>query len=179
MTRLAVRREGDPPVVTPARIGLVTVVTVQFLPLHWRNVTSEMPLVIESKHIGVALLLANELKLRMTTPKRIELLRIAPSGSRQLQNDLLRGMRMSMEILPLKLHAFLRGSFHDGAAIVTGSTLGARDQSQRLQAPVFLMTCRAGAVLHHIRLVQRVLRMTRLASAIDRLEGDAVLKAVP
>jgi len=40
------------------------------------------------------------------------------------------------------------------------------------------MTRRAGVVLHHIRLVQRVPRMTRLAFAIDCFEGDAVLKAV-
>ena len=130
MTGLAVRHEGDPLVVTPARIGLVTVIAVESLPIHWGNVTGEMPLVIESEHVGVALLFANELKFRMTTPKRIELLRVAPSWSRQLKNDLLRKMRMSMKILPLKLHAFLCRSFHDGAAIVTGSTLRARDQSQ-------------------------------------------------
>src|SRR5260370_39626301 len=102
MTRLAVRREGDPLVVTPARIGFVTVVAVEFLPIHWRNVTSEMPLVIESKHIGVALLLANGLKLRRTTPKRIDLSRIAPRRSLKRQTNLLRTKRMHMENLRLR-----------------------------------------------------------------------------
>ena len=40
------------------------------------------------------------------------------------------------------------------------------------------MTRRAGAVLHHVELVQRVPRMARLAFMIDRLESDAVLKSV-
>jgi hypothetical protein len=42
---------------------------------------------------------------------------------------------------------------------------------------MFLMTSGAGFVLHQVRFMKRVLLMTRLAFAIDRIERNAVVKA--
>jgi hypothetical protein len=43
---------------------------------------------------------------------------------------------------------------------------------------MFLMTCRAGAVLDDVRFVKAVFLMTSLAFAIDRFYGDAVTKTI-
>jgi hypothetical protein len=43
---------------------------------------------------------------------------------------------------------------------------------------MLLMTCRAGAVLNDVRLVQRVLHVTRLTFLIDGRKGDAFAKSI-
>ena len=43
---------------------------------------------------------------------------------------------------------------------------------------MFLMTGRTGTVLHDVRLVQSVMRVTSLALLIDCLESDAIMKPI-
>src|SRR2546428_22935 len=104
--------------------------------------------------------------------------RRAPRWSGQLQNNLLDRMRMSMKCRPLKLHSFLRRSFHGRAVAVARRTLRACDELHWSGALMLLMTRRAGAVLDDIGLVQRVPHVTRLTFLIDRLEGDAPLEPI-
>ena len=43
---------------------------------------------------------------------------------------------------------------------------------------MFLVTGRAGTILDHVRFMQRVLLMTRLALAIDLIETDSMLESI-
>lgn len=129
MTGLTVGFETDALIIAALRIGFVAIVAIELSAIHWRNVRREMTLVIEPKHGRVARFVAYELKFRVPIPKGIERLGVAPTRPRQFKGDLLRRMKMSMVICPLKLHPFLRGSLHACAVVVTRGALRASDQS--------------------------------------------------
>src|SRR5207244_13004120 len=88
-------------------------------------------------------------------------------------------MRMQMKRLGWKLHSFPRRRFHDFAVTVAGKTVGTRHQLQRARTAMFLMTSRAGAVLHHVGFVECVCpallrQVAGLTFSIDWLERDSV-----
>ena len=98
-----------------------------------------MALMIETKNIGIARADTFELKFGVIFPERRERVGETLRRSRQLQNDLLRGMRMSMERIARNGHSFLRRRRHYCGIIMAGHALRARDQAQIIQATMFLM----------------------------------------
>src|SRR6266581_4018401 len=107
MARLAVRRKADALVIPPVRLGFVTVIAVEFLPVHQWNVRRKMSLMIKAQHVRVTNLLTIELEFRMPIPKGRKCLRVTASRPRQLEDHLLRRSGMSVERLRGKLHSFL------------------------------------------------------------------------
>ena len=89
MTRLAIGSETDPLIKAAVRLELVAIIAIELLSIHRRNVGSEMALMIETQHIGIARADAFQLKFGMRFPKRIECRRKTLRRSRQLENDLL------------------------------------------------------------------------------------------
>src|SRR5438045_8821232 len=117
MTRLAIRRKIDPLIKAAVGIGLVAVIAIELLAAHLRNIAREMALMIETEYIGIARLLAQELKFRMLAVERVEHLGVAALRSRHFPNHLLRRMRAKMKHGRRKLHPFLLGRFHHVAIV--------------------------------------------------------------
>jgi len=178
VTRLAVSGKSDPLIKAAVRLELVAIIAIEFLSIDRRDVTSEVALVIEAKHIGIARADALQLKFGMRFPKRRECRCKTLRRPRQFENDLLGGMRMSMESVARNAHSSLCRRSHHRGIIVASRALRARDQSEVIQASMFLMTRRAGAVLNDVRFVKAVLLVTALTFAIDRFDGDAVAKTI-
>jgi len=178
MTRLAIGSETDPLIKAAVRLELVAIIAIELLSIQRRNVGSEMTLMIETQHVGIARADACQLKFGMRFPKRSECRRKTLRRSRQLENDLLRGMWMSVECIARKVHSFFGRRSHHGEVVVAGRALRGRDQSKITEPAMFLMTRRAGAVLNDVRLVKAVFLMASLAFAIDRFDGDAVTKTI-
>src|SRR4051794_25048456 len=177
MARQTVRVETDPLIKATVRERFVAERTVEFLAVHRRNIGSEMALVIEPQHIRVLRVDAMKLKLRMLTGERIECLRKPLRRPRQIENVLLRWLRMSILRGDMQIHALLRSGGHHLRLIMAGRALRARDHTKRRDAAMFLVTHRTGTILDHIRFMKRVLFMTRLTFAIDCRERDALVKA--
>src|SRR3954469_655721 len=97
VTRLTVRRETDSLIEPPARLRFVAVIAVELLPIHRRNVVSEMSLVIEAQDIGIARLVTDQLKLRMRVDEGRKDPCVTTRRPRHLENDLLRRMRSQMK----------------------------------------------------------------------------------
>jgi len=178
MTRLAIGSETDPLIKAAVRLELVAIIAIELLSIHRRNVGSEMALMIETQHVGIARADAFQLKFGMRFPKRSECRRKTLRRSRQLENDLLRGMWMSVECIARTVHSFFGRRSHHGEVVVAGRALRGRDQSKITEPAMFLMTRRAGAVLNDVRFVKAVFLMASLAFAIDRFDGDAVTKTI-
>src|SRR5436190_12890397 len=162
MTRLAIGTETDALIKAAVRLELVAIIAIELLSIHRRNVGSEMALMIEMQHIGIARADAFQFKFGMRFPKRTECRRKTLRRSRQLENDLLRGMWMSVECIARKVHSFFGRRSHHGEVVVAGRALRGRDQSEIIQASMFLVTGRAGAVLNDVRFVKGVFLMASL-----------------
>src|SRR2546421_6343443 len=119
MACLAIRAETDSLIETPLGISLMTVVAVKFLSFHRRNVRREMALMIETDDVGIARLLAHELKFWMVSREGGKNLRVSPARPRHFEDDLVDRMRSQMKHVRRKLCAFLRRCFHDGVAAMT------------------------------------------------------------
>src|SRR2546423_5312617 len=87
VTRLAVRGETDPLIEPAAGLRFVAVIAAELLPVHRRNVVPEMPLVIEAQDIGIARLVADQLKLRMRVDKGRKYRGVTALRPRHLEND--------------------------------------------------------------------------------------------
>ena len=99
---LAMGLEIDPLIKSALRIGLVTVIAIELLAVHRRNVIGEMPAVVEPQSVWVPRFLPDKLELRVSAlvgclVKRGEGLRVSELGTRQVENDLLRRMRSEMK----------------------------------------------------------------------------------
>src|SRR6266576_1311044 len=148
VTGLAVGSKGDPLIITAFGIWFVAVIAIEFFSVHPGNVGREMALMIEAQDVAmflpivikIARFFALLLKFRMHIPKRGKRLCVTPGRSGQYQNDLCDRVRMSMDVLPLKLPSFLRGRFHNRGAVVAGSAVRARHRSHRSRSLVLLMT---------------------------------------
>src|SRR5947208_13617773 len=92
MTRLAIGSETDPLIKAAVRLELVAIIAIELLSIQRRNVGSEMTLMIETQHVGIARADACQLKFGMRFPKRSECRRKTLRRSRQLETDLLVGM---------------------------------------------------------------------------------------
>src|SRR2546423_14828531 len=90
MTRLAIRGEADPLIEPAARLRLVTIIAIELLPVHRRDVVPEMPLMIETQDVGIARFFADQLKLRMPVDEGGEHVGITARRPRHLENELLR-----------------------------------------------------------------------------------------
>ena len=188
MAGLAVRLEVDPLIETALGIGLMTVVAVELPALfHGWNVRRIMALMIEAEHIGIARLLAHELKLRMIAGEGRKDLGITARRPRHFKDDLLGRMRPQMKRRGRKFFSLLRGRFHDAAVVVTGSAMQIRHRFHPSRPEVFHMADGTGTVLDDVWLVQikflrdahgRMLFVARLAFAIDRSEIEAAMKPV-
>src|SRR5438552_16171357 len=145
MTRLAIGTETDALIKAAVRLELVAMIAIELLSIHRRNVGSEMALVIEAQHIGIARADAFQLKVGMRFPRRSECRGKALRRPRQLENDLLRGMWMSVECIARKVHSFFGRRSHHGGVVVAGCALRARDQSRFIKPRMFLWKGRAAA----------------------------------
>ena len=122
MTRLAIGTETDALIKAVVRLELVAIIAIELLSIHRRNVGSEMVLMIETQHIGIARADAFQLKFGMRFPKRSECRGKTLRRPRQLENDLLRGMWMSVECIARKVHSFFgRRSHHGGIVVASGA----------------------------------------------------------
>src|SRR4029077_10914716 len=108
MTRLAVGSETNPLIKAAVRLELMAIIAIELLSIHRRNVGSEMALMIETQHVGIARADAFQLKFGMRFPKRSECRCKTLRRSRQLENDLLRGMGMSVECIAGEGDSFFR-----------------------------------------------------------------------
>src|SRR5947207_8791643 len=72
MTRLAIGSETDPLIKAAVRLELVAIIAIELLSIQRRNVGSEMALMIETQHVGIARADAFQLKFGMRFPKRSE-----------------------------------------------------------------------------------------------------------
>jgi hypothetical protein len=178
MTGLTVSGKTDPLIKMTVGLELVAIIAVEPLPVHRRNVGSEMALVIETKHIGIARVRPFQLEFGMRFPKRREGRGKTLRRPRQFKDDLLRRMRMPMERISRDVRSFLGRRRHNCGIVVTTRALRTRYQSQIIQAAMFLVTGRAGTILKDGRFVKTVLLMTRLALAVDRFDRDAVAKTI-
>src|SRR5436189_6420911 len=120
MTRLAIGTETDALIKAAVRLELVAIIAIELLSIHRRNVGSEMALMIETQHVGIARADACQLKFGMRFPKRSECRRKTLRRSRQLENDLLRGMWMVVECIARKVHSSFGRRSHpvDGVVAV-------------------------------------------------------------
>src|SRR5256885_12166752 len=126
MTRLAIGTETDALIKAAVRLELVAIIAIELLSIHRRNVGSEMALMIETQHIGIARADAFQLKFGMRFPKRSECRGKTLRRPRQLENDLPRGVWMSVECIARKVHSFFGRRSHHG-----GGVLGRRAISER------------------------------------------------
>src|SRR2546430_11696674 len=126
MTRLAIGTETDALIKAAVRLELVAIIAVELLSIHRRNVGSEMALMIETQHIGIARADAFQLKFGMRFPKRSECRGKALRRPRQLENVLLRGMWMSVECIAPQVHCFFRRRSHHSRGLVASLTIRSR-----------------------------------------------------
>src|SRR5438132_7698952 len=84
MTRLAIGSKTDPLIKAAVRLELVAIIAIELLSIQRRNVGSEMALMIETQHVGIARADAFQLKFGMRFPKRSECRRKTLRRSRQL-----------------------------------------------------------------------------------------------
>src|ERR1043166_8865139 len=115
VTRLAVCSETDSLIKSAARLRFVTVVAVELLPVHRRNVVPEMPLMIEAQDIGIARFVADQLKLRMRVDEGRKHRSVTACRPRHFKNDLLRRMRAQMKNVRRQGRTLLRRCLHDRA----------------------------------------------------------------
>ena len=174
MTRLTIRDETDSLHEPAFSVGFVAIIAIELLAVYERDVVRKMPLMIEAENIGIARFCGIDLKLRVSIPKRRKDLGVSARRPRQFKDDALRRLRMPVERRPIELHPLLRGSFHGFAIVVAGRAIRARHQFHRTRPLMFLVAGRTGAILHHVWLVEGVMRVTGLAFLIDQVEGDAV-----
>src|SRR5207249_2304309 len=121
VTRLTIVRKSNPLHETTIGLGLMAIVAIEFLSVHWRNVGGEVALMIETEHVGVSRVLALQLKLRMRFREIRERRGVTLRRSRQLEDDLLRRVRMSMKSVTWNRRSFLRRRGHRGEIIVADS----------------------------------------------------------
>src|SRR5207244_6212072 len=150
MTRLAIGTETDALIKAAVRLELVAIIAIELLSIHRRNVGSEMALMIETQHIGIARADAFQLKFGMRFPKRSECRCKTLRRPRQLENDLLRGMWMSVECIARKVHSFFGRRSHHGGVVVAGRALRARHQYKITKATMLVITPRAEADLEQV-----------------------------
>src|SRR5256885_17189223 len=113
MTRLAIGTETDALIKAAVRLELVAIIAIELLSIHRRNVGSEMALMIEMQHIGIARADAFQFKFGMRFPKRSECRRKTLRRPRQPENDLLPGMGIAGAcIAPKEECSFCRDSYH-------------------------------------------------------------------
>src|ERR1700719_1348531 len=118
MASLTVGSETNPLIKAAVGLELMAIITIELLPVHRRNVGSEVALMIETKHVGIARVDAFQLKLGMRLPKRREGGGETLRRPRQFKDDLLRRMRMPMKGVPRHAHSFLgRRSHHRGIVV--------------------------------------------------------------
>src|SRR2546430_3692869 len=112
MTRLAIGTETDALMKAAVRLELVAIIAIELLSIQRRNVGSEMTLMIETQHVGIARADACQLKFGMRFPKRSECRRKTLRRSRQLENGLLRGGGMSVGSIAREGDSFFGRSRH-------------------------------------------------------------------
>src|SRR2546426_7694514 len=144
MTHLAIGTETDALIKAAVRLELVAIIAVELLSIHRRNVGSEMALMIETQHIGIARADAFQLKFGMRFPKRSECRCKPLRRPRQLENDLLRGMWMSVECIARKVHSFFGRRSHHGGGVVAGGALGGRAPTKNNKTPAFPVSTPTG-----------------------------------
>src|SRR5438876_12162430 len=105
MTRLAIGSETDPLIKAAVRLELVAIIAIELLSIQRRNVGSEMTLMIETQHVGIARADECQRKFGMRFPKRCECRSKTLRRSRQLENDLLRVVGRSVEYMTRKVHS--------------------------------------------------------------------------
>ena len=127
MTRLTIRGETDSLIKAAVWLQLMAIIAIEFLSVHWRDVGGEMPLMIETQNIGIARVQPFQLKFGMLFPKRRKRVGETLRRSRQFEDDLLRGMRMSMKHVARKAHSFFSRRSHRCGIVVTRDALRARD----------------------------------------------------
>jgi len=184
VTNLALRGKSDALIVVAAGgIWLMTKTTLELLSPEQRDVGSEMPLMIEFQQIGIEHRFALELKFRMAIPEGSKALGITVRRSRQLEDNLPRRMRVTLEIGPIKPAPFLGRGRHRRAIIMTTGALEIRHLLHRPGTLMLLMTDRAGTTRNHVRLVESIgplvsLAMAALALPVDRLEVNPMVNAI-
>src|ERR1700736_4899693 len=174
MTRLTVGDETDALHKAAFGIRFVTIIAIEFLAVDRGNVAGEMALMIEAQDVRVAWLRRIDLKLWMVFPERRESPRVSACRARQFEGNALRRLRMAIKVLPVELCSLLRGQIHNRAIVMAGRAIGTRLQFHWAGPLMFLMTRRARAILHDVRLMKGVVRVTGFAFLVDRLEGNAV-----
>jgi len=107
VTRLTVGGEADSLIKAAVGLELVTIIAIQLLTVHRRNVGTEVALVIETENIGIARVHLFQLELGMRFPERSEHCGETLRRSGQFENNLLRRMRVSMERVARNAHSFL------------------------------------------------------------------------
>src|SRR5438477_639712 len=130
MTGLAIGGKTDPLIKATVRLELVTIIAIEFLSVHRRDVGRQVTLVIETKQVGIARVNTFQLKFGMRFPKRSERRGKTLRRSRQLEDDLLRRVRMPMKSIARNAYAFLGRSRHGGGIVVASRALRTRDQSE-------------------------------------------------
>ena len=184
VTDLALGGKGDALiVVAPGGIWLMTKTTLEFLSPEQRDIGSEMALMVEFQQIGIDYRFALELKFRMTIPEGSKGLGITVRRSRQLENNLPRRMRVTLEVGPIKPAPFLGRGRHRRAIIMTTGALKIRNLLHRPGTLMLLVTDRTGTIRHHVGLVKSIgppiaLAMAALAVLVDRLEINPMVSAI-
>src|SRR5258708_10193454 len=97
VTSLTIVRVRDPLHETAVGLRLMAIIAIELLTVHRWNVGREMALMIKTKHVRIARVLAFELKLRMRFPKIRERAGVTLLRPRQFENDLLRPMPMPIK----------------------------------------------------------------------------------
>src|SRR5260370_31617809 len=150
MTRLAIGTETDALIKAAVRLELVAIIAIELLSIHRRDVGSEVALVIKTEHVGIACIDAFQLKFGMRFPKRGERRGETLRRPRQLGNDLLRGMWMSVECIARKVHSFFGRRSHHGGVVGGSRPLRAPDPAKIIKPCMFLIARRARADLNDV-----------------------------
>src|SRR6266550_6754266 len=129
MTRLTIGGKTDPLVKAAVGLEFVAIIAIEFLSVHRWDVGSEMALMIKAKHVGIARVDPFQLKFRMRFPKRSERRGKTLQRPRQFEDDLLRGMRMSMKRVPRNAHSSLSRRRHRCGIVVARHALRTRNES--------------------------------------------------
>src|SRR2546430_9374086 len=106
MTRLAIGTETDALIKAAVRLEQVAIIAIELLSIHRRNVGSEMALMIETQHIGIARVDAFQLKFGMRFPKRSECRCKTLRRPPPLENVLLTGTWVPEEAIARQGHSF-------------------------------------------------------------------------
>ena len=139
MTSLTIVGESNSLHEMAVGLRLMAISAIQFLPVHRRNVGSEMAFMIETQNVWVARVRAFELEFGMAFPKICEGRGVALRRPRQFKNDLLLRMRMSMKRIGRKRRTFLRRRRHRRRIVVASRALRARDQAEIRQTAMLLV----------------------------------------